>query len=203
MDKPSKPLTPPEKWDGLFAQGAAYKPLNVLLARKMVKRAEEVTGKSPVTALDLGCGTGGDLATLKSVRLEAVSGVDCSKVALAEAEKAAPGSPLHLHDLNDPGLPVSGRIFDFILCKLTVAFIKDKESFLKMVSDLMGDSSVFVVMTPVLHEGIEYSKEDKPGIAVRYEEFRKQLEGVFSRVEDLHHDYNGQRGDTVTFLATK
>ena len=197
------PMTPAEKWDGLFTQGTAYKPLNILLARMMFDRAAEISGKRPVTALDLGCGTGGALATLKSVGLETVSGVDCSKVALAEAEKVVPGSELHLFDLNDLGLPVAGQTFDFILCKFTAAFIKDKDSFLKEVSGLMDGSSVFVIMTPVLHEGIEYTKEDKPGIAVRYDEFRGQLESVFGRVEELHHDYNGERGDTVTFLVAK
>lgn len=161
-----------------------------------------MAGAEPGSALDLGCGTGETLAKLKSVGIEDVAGIDCSEVALDEARKQLPDESLHCCDLNDAVFPAE-RQFDLIICKLTVAFVADKESFLNKVSALMHEKSVLCIITPVLHESLEYTKEDKPGIAVKYPEFKALLESRFGNVEELHHDYTGERGDLVTFLAIK
>lgn len=67
----------------------------------------------------------------------------------------------------------------------------------------MGASSVFVLATPVLYKGVEYAKEDKPGIAVDFLETQKLLAQSFSQIEIFDHEYFGDKGETVTFLMMK
>lgn len=202
METPARKPTPAEKWDGLFSKGAAYKPLNVVFAGKLLERVRDISGKKPESVLDLGCGTGNSLRTLKEAGITDVAGVDCSKVALEEAGKTLSNCELALCDMNE-GLGEDGKQYDLLLCKLTIAFIEDKGKFLSSAKNLMHDSSVLCIITPVLHEGIAYVKEDKPGIAVKYNEFRALLDKTFGTVEEFHHDYHGERGDIMTFLLKK
>jgi ubiquinone/menaquinone biosynthesis C-methylase UbiE len=202
MDTPTKQPTPAEKWDGLYSKGAAYKPLSPLLLKAILDRAEQMTGHRPDTALDLGCGTGDSMSKLKAAGLKQVSGIDCSAVALDEARQANPDCDLTVADLNElQSSDFANRKFDLVMCKLTVAFLKDKAGFLAAAKGMLTDDGILCVITPVLHEGIEYAKEDKPGIAVDYRGFSRLLNENFGEVTELHHDYFGDKGDTVTFLA--
>ncbi|MBN1585017.1 class I SAM-dependent methyltransferase [Candidatus Uhrbacteria bacterium] len=201
---PTNDLTPSQKWDGLYTGGAAYKPLNLVFLNRLLERIEALTGRRPATVLDLGCGTGDSLAKLAAAGITDVRGMDCSSVALEMADKAIDSDRLSRGDLDglDRSELAEGR-YDLILCKLTVAFVRDRSRFLKTVKEMMNAGSVLCVITPVLYDGVEYRPEDKPSIAVSYAEFRSLLEETFGRVEEFHHDYFGERGDTVTFLATQ
>ena len=192
-----------QKWNKLYSEGAEYKPLNQIFFEKILDETIKMTGSRPKTALDLGCGTGDSIERFVEAGIE-TTGIDCSGVALKTVVEKGINAKIIQENLENIGANKEiKRQYDFLLCKLTIAFIEDKENFLASVKDMMGQKSVFCIMTPVLYKDIEYSKEDKPGIAVGYEEFRKLLKSKFKKIVEFHHDYFGKKGDTITFLTTR
>lgn len=193
------------KWDKIFFEkNPKYKPLNEIRLKELLKKIKSLINREPKTVVDLGCGTGDALVKFKKVGLD-VTGVDFSKVALDKAKELLKEE--HVYDveviLDDLDSLSVKKEADIYFCKLVYAFLKDKERFLERVKDLMSDESVFILITPVLHKSIDYTKEDKPGIAVDFEEINKLLKEKFSKVEELYHDEFGDRGDTVTYLLLK
>ena len=67
----------------------------------------------------------------------------------------------------------------------------------------MTAKSLFILITPVTHKKINYTKEDKTAIAVDFQKTRKRLKQYFSTVKIYHHDYIGLKEDYVTFLIQK
>lgn len=192
------------KWDEVFAKNPKYTPLNEIFLINLLEEIKKVTGQLPKSVIDLGCGFGDSLIKFSKAGLK-VLGVDFSTVAIERAcqelkENNINNVEIILSDLDDLNIKNSADIF---FCKLTYAFIKDKEKFLDKVKSLMTDNSVFVIITPVLHEGIKYLDEDKPGIAVNFEETGKLFNKMFSKVRIFDHNYFGDRGDTVTYLLSK
>lgn len=191
------------QWDESFKAGRDYNPLNELLLDAVLAQH---TGSSK-TALDLGCGTG-DAAVKLAQRGFTVTATDWSPAALEKARIRAEDAHVLNKivwkelDLNSITTNTFGHsTVDFILCKLVVAFVTDKKKFCETVKTLLSEGGVFVLQTPVLHKGIEYTLEDKPNIAVSYEEFIALIHDVFSTVIEFNHSYYGERGDLVTLIV--
>ena len=72
------------KWDELYAKGIKYKPLNNIFLNKLFDKIQTVTGKKPVTIIDIGCGSGESLLKFLQ-RGMAATGVDFSQVAIDRA----------------------------------------------------------------------------------------------------------------------
>ncbi len=190
------------KWDAIFTEGKTFSLLSEILLSRLLEAIEKRAGAPPRTVIDLGCGTG-DAFIRFAKRGLAVVGVDFSEVALGKARQALEKEgiasiDLRMMDLDDMHIQEKA---DIVFCKLTYAFVEDKERFLKNIRGLMQDSSVFVLMTPVLHKGVEYLQEDKPGIAVDFEETKNLLARYFTKSEIFHHDYLGAKTDLATFLS--
>lgn len=191
------------KWDEGFKAGRDYNPMNEILLDRIL----EYVDNEKKTAVDLGCGTG-DAVIKLAERGMTVTGTDWSPEALrkaqARAEEEGVADSVHLQEvdlnhLTEAGLE-KGKA-DIILCKLVIAFVSDQKAFCEAVKSLLAENGVFVIQTPVLHEGIEYVPEDKPGIAVPYKEFKASLEEVFTDLTEFDHSYYSDRGDLVTFIV--
>jgi len=192
------------KWDKIYSEGGNFKPLNNIFLDRLLSEIEKISGQKPKTAIDLGCGTGDALIKLARHGLT-VTGIDSSEVAINQTkelfkEQNHETSSIAVGDLETM---TAAGIFNIVLCKLVYAFVENKEKFLKLVKESMGEKSFFILITPVLYENIKYSPSDKPGIAVSFKETNDLLNKLFSKVSIFDHDYFADKGDVVTFLLQK
>jgi len=153
--------------------------------------------------IDLGCGVSDAIFEFSKRGFE-VTGIDFSQVALNKQQEKINSSEfknikLINQDLNNFE-PIKSDIY---LCNLVYKFIEDKDKFLNSIKQSMPDDSVFILITPVLHEDVKYTKEDKPNIAVDFKQTLEKLENVFSSVTIYNHDYIGARQDIVSFVIKK
>ncbi len=191
------------KWDESFKSGRDYSPMNVILLDLILA---EMTHEQK-TAIDLGCGTG-DAVIKLAQRGMTVTGLDWSPDALEKVRIRADNAQINNRvtlkeaDLNDlTSIEISKDKADLVLCKLVVAFIEDKKRFCTIAQSLLSDTGMFVIQTPVLHEAMQYTSEDKPEIAVKYKEFASLLHEIFESVVIFNHSYYGDKGDLVTFIV--
>jgi 2-polyprenyl-3-methyl-5-hydroxy-6-metoxy-1,4-benzoquinol methylase len=192
------------KWDEGFKAGRDYNPMNEILLDKVL----ELVTNERKTAIDLGCGAGDAVIKLARRGMK-VTGTDWSPEALRKAqartEEEGVADKVNLQEVDLDKLTeadLKEGEADIILCKLVVAFVSDKKAFCEAVKGLLAENGVFVIQTPVLHEGIEYIPADKPGIAVPYTEFKATLAEVFTDITEFNHSYYSDRGDLVTFVVT-
>lgn len=192
-----------KKWNESFKTGRDYNPINELLLDLVL---DSISNKKEA-AIDLGCGTGDAVVKLVK-RGFTLTGVDWSLDALEKAQERASVSGVSEKttfiesDLNNlTNVNLIKNEADVVLCKLVIAFVSDKKQFCKEVKQLLNSKGVFVLQTPVLHKTVKYSSEDKPEIAIDYEEIKSILAEVFSEVIEFNHSYYSERGDLVTFLA--
>lgn len=191
------------KWDDGFKAGRDYNPINEILLDSVLAHVDN----EKKTAIDLGCGTG-DAVIKLAKRGMTVTGTDWSPEALRKAQARAEEEgvadrvtlqEVDLDTLTEADLKAGEA--DIILCKLVIAFVSDQKVFCEAVKGLLAENGVFVIQTPVLHDGVEYVPEDKPGIAVPYEGFKATLKEVFTEVIEFDHSYYSDRGDLVTFIV--
>lgn len=186
-----------KSWDDIFTEGATFTPLNELFLDALLKTLS--TNTEPIkTVVDLGCGTG-EAAIKFSKRGYSVQGVDFSDVAIKKAQDKGENVEFSKMNLDNPSY-IEPK--DLVHCRLVFAFIEDKKKFLKFVKNTTKKSGVFVLTTPVLHENIMYTKEDKPHIAVPLAELVALLNAEFSSVRLFDQTYFGERGDIQTFICT-
>lgn len=186
-------------WDEIFNKGVDFSPLNEVFLNTLLDRVENISHKKPQSLLDVGCGTGDTLRKFEARGFD-VQGVDYSEVALGKTNI----SPDRLVLMDLDALDTSKlHAADLIMAKLVIAFIKDKETFLKKIQSIMKDDTVFALLTPVLYSNIQYTSEDKLNIAVPFDDINTLLKKIFSKVEIFDHNYFGARGDMVTYLCSK
>ena len=194
------------KWNEIFKKGAKYKPLNKVFLDKILNKIKETNpNNQQKTMVDIGCGTGDTLLKFLQKKFN-VTGIDISEIAIKEAEellKKEGVENFNLFVMNVSEISSIEEKFDIIFNKLVYAFIEDKKKFIEDIKKLMKETSFFILMTPVLYKGVTYTPEDKPGIAVNFEETEVLLKNNFTSVEIIHHDYFSTNGDTLTFLIKK
>lgn len=191
------------RWDTIYTEGTKFTPLNEIFAATLLREIKKYHHKMPRTLLDLGCGVGEDLATFANLGLR-ISGVDGSKIAIVHAKKNLKALKIRPKTLAVENLSsFTPKQYDVYFSKLTFAFIKNKANFLKNIKQSMSSTSSFILITPVLHEGIRYQAGDKPMIAVNFQDVSKSLTKNFGTVVPFHHNYIGKRMDVVTFLCFK
>ena len=192
------------KWDKIFLEGTNFTPLNEIFLKNLLNKLKTKSAKESKTLIDLGCGVGDAIIKFSKSGLSVI-GIDSSEVALKMAkdnleENHIENFELKNIDLNN--LTITGK-YDLVLCKLTYAFIENKEEFLNKIKDIMNNDSIFILITPVLHKNVEYLPKDKPGIAVDLEDTNKLLAKLFISVEIFNHNYLQEKIDEVTYLLMK
>lgn len=193
-------------WNEIFKKGAKYRPLNTIFLAKVLDEIKKISpDNQQKTMIDIGCGTGGSLLDFSQKGFN-ITGIDISDVAIQEAEellKKEGVEDFNLSIMNASEISSIKEKFDIIFSKSVYAFIENKEKFIDDVKKLMDENSVFILITPVLYKDIKYTLEDKPKIAVDFEETKTFLENNFGSAEVFHHDYFAKNGDSVTFLIKK
>lgn len=190
------------KWDTIYKSGCDYRVMNQLLLSRILASGVNASGN----VLDVGCGTG-DLAVKLALRGYDVVGVDVSREAILRAGERATLVEAEDHtkfwvlDIDDPSQrqKLGDEKYDLITCKLTLAFIKDKIAFLDWVKEHLGEGGRFVLITPVLHPGNDYS-DDMRNISMDYEVLMATLRLTFLDVDEIHEDYFNHWGDERTFV---
>lgn len=195
------------RWNAIFEDGTKYRDLNEAFVLQLIKEFESSTGMKPAHVVDLGCGTG-DTLTRFCARGIGVTGIDFSMVALKEAKKrlaSCDGKFVFIEaDLeNLDNVKIKTPAGTLWMCKLVLAFIKDRAKFLKNVRDKMNGGDMLFVMTPVLHDEIVYQKEDKPGISIRQDEADALMLTIFGNKQVFSNEYPGERGHVVSYLIKK
>jgi len=96
--------------------------------------------------LDLGCGTGHQMAELRGRGFEVV-GVDGSEEMLEHARANNPGAEIHQADVAD--LPLEDQSFDYILCIEVLRYLeKPEEAIAEMARVLKPGGTALVTATP-------------------------------------------------------
>lgn len=192
------------KWDELYSKGTKYTPLNEIYLQRLLKEIECMSEKIPTTIVDLGCGTGDSLLKFAEKGFSGF-GFDVSEVAIDNTKtkleaKNCTNFEVSVQDLDNFYFEQTA---DIVFCRLTYAFIKNKENFIETVRRIMTKQTVFVLATPVLYKEIEYAKADKPGIAVDFIETHHLFLKTFPKMKVFDHEYFGDKGEIVTFLMMK
>lgn len=99
------------------------------------------------TALDIGCGEGQLMLQLEATGVT-TTGIDLSKVALAEAHKHVKGNLIE-GDFEKFDFPIEQK-FDLIFVKFVIAFIESKPAFFKKVRGLLNAGGALILLTPVI-----------------------------------------------------
>ncbi|MEK7093790.1 MAG: class I SAM-dependent methyltransferase [Patescibacteria group bacterium] len=94
------------------------------------------------TALDLGCGTG-EASHLLSAKGYKVTGIDFSKEALKEVSKKIKTVYWDLEGVGQLGLEEES--YDLILDSKVLAFIRNKNQYLKIVSHILKKNGKFII----------------------------------------------------------
>ncbi|WP_435212592.1 class I SAM-dependent methyltransferase [Streptomyces sp. bgisy034] len=168
-----------QNWDSYYSENRDF---SLMTSQALTKVLAHVDARLEKICLDLGCGTG-QLTRELFHRGYTCVGVDLAESALRTAKSlTVQASSLtyirgDLETLQSTDLP--RRQFSLITCKLVIAFVKDKERFLKLAHDSLAPGGTFAVVTPVFGSKI---CEKKPGICVSSEEIEKQLGDRFGNV---------------------
>ncbi|MFZ5618507.1 MAG: class I SAM-dependent methyltransferase [Pseudomonadota bacterium] len=191
------------RWDQCFASGREFNPLNEILLDKII----DYVGSECHFALDLGCGTGDSTIKLARKGFD-VTGVDWSRSAVQKARERIEGAGLsdlanvqiaNLNHLADAKL--TSQLVDMVLCKLVLKYVLNIESFLKATKALMSPTGSLVIITPVLHEGYQYTEREKPETAIDYNVVISLLSKEFAFVEEINHSYFSNTGDLATIIC--
>jgi protein-L-isoaspartate(D-aspartate) O-methyltransferase len=158
-------------------------------------------------ALDIGCGTG-ELAVMLAKRGFSVTGVDLSEVALhaattrAENAKVTDKTTFMVGDIADPKTTtkLADKKYDLITCKLVLAFIQDKDAVIVWVKSHLTENGAFVLITPVLHKGREYSPRLN-NISVDYGQLTELLKKYFTEPTIVDKEsFEEGMGEQITFV---
>ncbi|MGW0121764.1 class I SAM-dependent methyltransferase [Streptomyces sp. NPDC003327] len=140
-------LVPVDRWDAHYAAGRDFRP--VLDEEETVFDHRVGPGQNRC-ALDVGCGTGG-FARFLHTRHYTVHAIDYAEAAidLATARSAdTPGITFEQRNAEtDPWADLPP--FDLITCRLSYAFIQNKQKFLHNVGNHLTSGGMLYVMTPL------------------------------------------------------
>lgn len=188
----------PKKWDQSFAQGKDYTSLDKNMSQKIIDILSKENNDFQ-TILDLGCGTGQSLEIFANYFSE-LNGLDFSQVALDKTNKRLSkykNKKIYLADLNDVETwpnELTNKKFSLIISKLSLAFVKDKNNFIKKCHQLLDANGAFLLITPVKYKDKKYTKRIK-NISVDLEELESILNSLFKKiilVEEKPFEINAQ-----------
>lgn len=169
-------------WNEIFKSGKQYS----LISDEILDGLLSYAGK-PKTVLDLACGSG-DLLVKLARRGLSVTGSDISSVALTKTKEAfdSAGFQAVLVETDLDSLDFITKLagpYDAIFMRLALAFIKDKNLFLKGVKSLLAPKGTFFCTTPVLLEEVSTYDVRQNNISIHKKELEEVLARHFTKVE--------------------
>lgn len=137
-------------WSDAYNAGRDYRQLPTAALNEMLTLCGLVARN---TALDLGCGTGMLSRELYHRGFREIVGVDISTSAVRVAQASTVVQGLSYKRVNIETELITtfrGKSFDLIMCKLVLAFVKDKPAFFETIKQLLSPQGKFVVISPLL-----------------------------------------------------
>jgi 2-polyprenyl-3-methyl-5-hydroxy-6-metoxy-1,4-benzoquinol methylase len=167
-----------QRWDSCYDHDRDFGLMTSHMLTRLLAYTDPNLDRS---CLDLGCGTG-QLTRELFHRGYSCLGVDFSESAIRLARSLTDQTSrlkYVRHDIEQPqAADLPQRNYPLITCKLVIAFIKNKEQFLRKVHDLLTPGGTFVVVTPVYIE-----LEEQTPISVDFNQTFALMKEVFTRVE--------------------
>ena len=149
---------------------------------------DHVNTTNAETVLDVGCGTG-QLCRDLVHRGFRVRGVDMSSTAIAQAKKSTtlPINSIEFAVCDVEKDDIATGKYDIVFCKYMLAFVSDKNKFLKKIAALKTPDGTFVVISP----DITQLPEPKKDIALDHQSTVNLLAKHFTQVsfEAIGSDY--------------
>ncbi|MFI9228657.1 class I SAM-dependent methyltransferase [Streptomyces rimosus] len=140
-----------DQWHQHYADGRSFRPL-IEPERRFL--ADRLPARPGARALDVGCGTG-ELACYLHALGYSVLGIDYAPSAIDASRQAAAGLGagiiFRLLDIEAPGpyfRPDPG--FDLVTCRLSYAFLRDRDAFHHRVRRLLRPGGALCVMTQLV-----------------------------------------------------
>jgi len=194
-----------QNWDLFYKTKNSISRVNKFFLDNLLRKIDLRVKNTPI--LDLGCGNG-DLALKLAKRGFSVYGMDASKEALGIAQKSAEDQKLsrktffYQADIAIfPYSEVLPKKFPVIFCRHTLAFIKQKQKFLRYTKKLLDKDGVFVLIIPVIIAGAKNLSQKTRNISIRETALEKLLKNTFSNVSFFHTDYNGDDVVVHTYIC--
>ncbi|MFJ8856453.1 class I SAM-dependent methyltransferase [Streptomyces sp. NPDC102437] len=177
-------LAAPDRWEAHYAAGRDFRPV---LCEEETTFDQNVGRGIGLTALDIGCGTGGFARFLRE-RGYSVLGVDYAEAAVSRATSRSQNTTdISFQCWNAEGGQWTGiPTYDLISCRLSYAFIQNKTQFLNNVKTHLPTGGVFYVMTP-LSDNLPPERRRTGISAEEIEELCDGWTAVKETELDIHH----------------
>lgn len=193
-----------ENWDKVYKTGKAFALIPEELVGAILEYAKELRNGEPIhTMIDLGCGVGDALIKFSQRGVQA-TGVDFSSTALSMLEEETKKHNYSIKFINKNLETITAedfdRRFDLALNKLTLAFIKNKERFIKTAYDILAPNGIFVLMTPVFRDN---QSEHVHNISVSQPETEAILIKVFENIKLFQERAFKDNGLEITYICQK
>lgn len=136
-----------QHWSGYYAQNKDFRLITSQVLSKILVHVDDTLSK---TCLDIGCGTG-QLTRELYHRGYQCTGIDSSSKAieLARSNALTPElNYLHFDIEKDDIAALPGAPYSLVTCKLVIAFIQDKDTFLRKAKQLLTAGGSLVIITP-------------------------------------------------------
>lgn len=170
-------------WDNTYESGQDYVYVGLEQLDKILSYVDK---EQNLTYIDLGCGTG-QLTREMYHRGFQVTGIDGSKKALEKARAATQFDIKYiLADFETDFSKIIDKKANFITCKYTYAFIKDRNTFLENVSKLLEKEGVFIIISPLRTA----TGEAKKDITLDPNSTKKELNVVFNLLDYYDDGYD-------------
>jgi 2-polyprenyl-3-methyl-5-hydroxy-6-metoxy-1,4-benzoquinol methylase len=189
-------------WNQSYSSGRDYRKMRPELLEEILKTAES---KQVGKVLDIGSGTG-ELAVMLAEKGYGVAGIDLSSVAVEmatdRADKAGVSAKTDFQvlDISDSTQREKlGGQYELITCKLVLAFIEDKAEVLSWIKSHLAESGSFVLITPVLHPGIDYSPRVK-NISINHKVLKQLLSKYFGYIHEQSEKTTDENIDLRVFI---
>lgn len=171
-----------KSWDDTYEAGQDYVYIGLEQLNKLLSHVNEQNK----VFIDLGCGTG-QLTREMYHRGFQVTGVDGSEKALVKARSATQFDIDYIHaDLETDFSEKLNKKANFITCKYTYAFIKNKSAFLANVNKLLEKDGVFIIISPLR----DMMGEDKKDITLDSASAKKELLETFILLDYYDDGYD-------------
>lgn len=173
-----------ESWSKCYAAGRDFRMIPASSISSFLT-GSTTTNKR---CLDIGCGTG-HLTRELYHRGFHVIGIDASRKAIEIAQSLTMVSGeqlkyIHFDIEHDDLDALPWQPYGLITCKLVYAFIKDKQSFLRRVGQMLEREGLFVIITPIPTQ----VPPEKINIAVNFSHTLAELRTYFQKVNSYDRD---------------
>jgi|GEM_PF-630790 len=185
-----------KNWDVCYEDGRNFAVFSEILLERIVGVAQN-NNVNLENTLDIGCGTGDLVDSLsRCIPGSFVEGIDFSHSAIKIAQERYSKLSFSVMNIESDLLD---KKWGVITCSLVYAFMQDKKHFLEKVKTILHNDGIFILNSPVLFKGREYSTHEK-SISVDFDETTRLLQEVYPGYVLYDESFSGKFGSRNTWL---